>query len=280
MPLSIPGLWVVATPLGNPGDMSARGKEVLEGADAILAEDTRRAGLLCQRLGISHAGLESFHEHNEARKLPHVLERLRQGARLALMTDAGTPLIADPGYQLVRACRAEDIPVTPVPGPSAVVTALMASGLPPYPYAFLGFPPRKSGERKALFVSYEHLRCTLVFFERKDRVWPALHDAHEVLGARECCVARELTKPHEEFILGRLDALGEIERELKGEATVLVGPSERESVDERASEEADVRAMLEEELEHGGSPKDVARRVKARCRGWSVKAVYALMQEK
>lgn len=277
MPSSLPGLWVVATPLGNPGDMSPRGRETLESADLVLAEDTRRAGLLCQRLGIACAKLQSFHEHNEEHKLLGVLEQLRQGRRLALMTDAGTPLMADPGYLLVRACRQEGIPVTPVPGASAAVTALMASGLPPYPYAFLGFPPRKSGERRSLFAAFAALRCTLVLFERKDRVWSMLEDAYAELGARECCIARELTKTHEEFILGRLDGLQEMQQELLGEVTVCIGPPAREQAG--VSSEDEVFALLAEEQAAGGSPKDIARRVKQRCQGWSVKAVYALMQQ-
>lgn len=274
MPSSLPGLNVVATPLGNPGDMSPRAREVLEQADLVLAEDTRRAGLLCQRLGISVNRFASFHEHNEGRKLPTALDELRNGAMLALMTDAGTPLVADPGYQLVRACREENIPVTPVPGPSAAVTALMACGLPPYPYSFLGFLPRKSGERRSLFAAYASLRSTLVFFERKDRVWDALKDAHAELGPCECCIARELTKTHEQFILGRLDDLEAIRQELLGEVTVCIGPSLQETV----SSEEQIQLLLEEERQQGGSPKEVARRVKERCQGWSVKQIYALMQ--
>lgn len=274
MSSSTSGLWVVATPLGNPGDMSPRGREALELADVLLSEDTRRTGLLCQRLGIAPRKLVSLHEHNEAQKLPPLLEQLRAGVRMALVTDAGTPLLADPGYLLVRACRAEGLPVTPVPGPCAVTTALMAAGLPPYPYTFLGFLPRKSGERKALLTPFATLGQTLVFFERKDRVWESLADALEVLGPREFCIARELTKTHEEFILGRLERWQEQERELLGEVTVLLGPPEPGLRDSAAT----LRDLIAEESPQGGSPKDVARRVKARCSGWSVKEIYALMQ--
>ena len=226
MPLPVPGLFVVATPLGNLGDMSPRGRETLESADLLLTEDTRRSGLLLQRLGVNAPPMRSFFEHNEEHKLESVLELLREGRKVALITDAGTPLLADPGYLLVRACRREDIPVTPVPGPNAVTTALMASGLPPYPYVFLGFLPRKSGERRSLFSQYADLRCTLVFYERKDRVFGTLEDACHELGAREVCIARELTKAHEEFILGRLETWKDMERELLGEVTVCIGPPE------------------------------------------------------
>lgn len=274
MPSTLPGLWVVATPLGNPGDMTPRAKEALEQADLVLAEDTRRAGLLCSRLGISVSRLQSFHEHNEEKKLPQVLEQLGQGVRIAIMTDAGTPLVADPGYHLVRACRAAGLPVTPLPGASAVTTALMAAGIPPYPYTFLGFPPRKGGERRALFAQYAGIGCTLVFYERKDRVWQALDDAWEVLGSREFCIARELTKTHEEFILGRLEERKELERELLGEVTVLLGPPDKSGADTQEN----VLRILQEEQEIGGAPKEIAKRVKERVQGWSVKQIYALQQ--
>ncbi len=276
MPLTVPGLFVVATPLGNLGDLSTRAREVLESADLLLSEDTRRAGLLMQRLGLRPPPMRSFFEHNEEHRLEPVLELLRQGKRIALITDAGTPLLADPGYLLVRACRGEGLPVTPVPGPCAVTTALMACGLPPYPYTFLGFLPRKSGERRALFAQYARLRCTLVFFERKDRVFPALEDAYRELGPREFCIARELTKAHEEFILGRLDALHETRQELLGEITLCIAPPERGEADGTSREM--LFELIREEQERGGSPKEVARRVKERAEGVGVKQIYALMQ--
>ena len=136
-------LWIVATPLGNPGDLSPRARDVLAGADLILAEDTRRAGLLCSQCNIPARRFLSFHDHNESERQEEVLRLLRQGQNLALVSDAGTPLLADPGYRLVRACRAEGLPVSPVPGPSAPVTALSAAGIPPLPYTFLGGPPEQ-----------------------------------------------------------------------------------------------------------------------------------------
>ena len=148
-------LWIVATPLGNPGDLSPRAREVLETADGILAEDTRRAGLLLSRCGLNvTTPFTSFHDHNEEARLPQVLELLQAGKTLALVSDAGTPLLSDPGYRLVRACRKAGIRVSPVPGPSAPVAALSASGLPPQPFVFLGFLPRKKAEQEAALRPY------------------------------------------------------------------------------------------------------------------------------
>lgn len=277
MPSTSPKLWVVATPLGNPGDLSARGREILSTADLILAEDTRRAGLLLQRLGIERRGggrFLSLFEHNEAGRAFQVVDALRSGAMVALISDAGAPLVADPGYLLVKACRQAGFEVSPAPGPCAVTAALMACGLPPYPYLFLGFLPRKPGDVRKTFEKLAALEATLVFFERKDRVWRTLELAHAALGPREFCLARELTKVHEEFIFGRLEQLGEAIVELKGEITVVIGPP-------GASPTTDpdgLDALIREESDRGGSAKDIARRVKDRANGWSVKDIYERIQ--
>lgn len=264
-----PRLFVVATPLGNLGDIAPRAKEVLASADLVLAEDTRRAGLLFQHLGLASPAFLSLHEHNEIARIPEVLSHLEEGATIALVSDAGTPLIADPGYRLVRACREAGYQVSPVPGPSAVAAALSASGLPPYPYIFLGFLPRSSGERRRTLEPYAGLKATLVFFERLSRLPATLEDAQAILGEREACVARELTKLHEEFILFRLGDWSDPEGTLKGEATVLIGPPE---VREASAKEVD--GIIEEERALGGGTKEVARRVHARVEGWTVKEIY------
>ena len=226
MSLTSPKLWVVATPLGNPGDLSPRAREVLEGADMVLAEDTRRAGLLCQRCGVKAKRFMSFHDHNEESKLDEVLGLLNGGRTLALISDAGLPLVADPGYRLVRACRAAGIPVSVVPGPSAPVTALAGSGIAPQPFAFLGFLPRSRSDQEKTLAPFANLALTLIFFERKDRLSETLSVAHAVLGPRELCIARELTKTHEEYLLGRLEDGVPAGVELLGEITVVVGPAE------------------------------------------------------
>lgn len=265
-------LWVVATPLGNPGDLSPRAREVLEGADTILAEDTRRTGDLFKRCGLTPRRLSSFHDHNEVLRLEEVLNLIRTGQHVALVSDAGMPVIADPGYRLVRACRQEGIPVSVIPGPSAPLTALAGSGIPPLPFTFLGFLPRGRAEQEKLFAPFANLRLTLIFFERKDRLAETLHTARAVLGPRELCVARELTKTHEEYVIGRLEE-DLPKREWLGELTVILGPAE---VTETTSQER-LAAVIAEERLRGSNPRDVARRVQARVHGWTVKAIYAMM---
>ncbi len=271
MPLTSPRLWVVATPLGNPGDLSPRAKDILERADLILAEDTRRAGLFLQRHGIqARGGMRSFFEHNERERIPAALKVLEQGRDIALISDAGTPVIGDPGYRLVRACRDAGFPVSPVPGPCAPVAALCASGLPPCPFTFLGFLPRQVGDKKRLFTSWARVSTTLVFFERNSRLGDSLKAAAEVLGARELCLARELTKEHEEFILGWLETHRELAWDPRGEMTVIIGPPGQGG----KTLAGDVDLMLQEER-HAGPPRDVAARVAARAVGWSSRELYA-----
>lgn len=274
MPLISPNLWVVATPLGNPGDLSPRAREVLEAADLVLAEDTRRAGTLFKMTGVTVKKLVSFHDHNEEAKSPSLVEAMQQGQVLALVSDAGMPLFSDPGYRLVRLARQEGLSVSVVPGPSAPLTALAASGIAPQPFTFMGFPPRKKSDQEKFFGEFRSVQTTLVFFERKNRLAETLAVAFGVLGPRELCVARELTKTHEEFILTRLEAHASVPDDLLGEITVVVGPPE--SVD-KPDDEA-VLDLIREESAAGGKPRDIARRVKDRVQGWSVGEVYQLMQ--
>lgn len=273
MPSNSPTLWVVATPLGNLGDISERARDVLAKADLILAEDTRRTGMLMQKLGIKSNGFISLHEHNEESRINKVISMLENGESLAVVSDAGTPLMSDPGYRVVRECRKKGFKVVPIPGPSAPVTALSASGLPPYPNTFLGFLPRKASHVKKLLKVHGATGATIVFFERKSRLQETLENAYEALGSREFAICRELTKEYEEFIFGTLGELDGMDLELRGEITVVVGPPEKPS---EASEE-DIIELIEEEREQGGKPKEVARRVAARVQGWTAKAVYEKM---
>ncbi|MDL2210508.1 16S rRNA (cytidine(1402)-2'-O)-methyltransferase [Desulfovibrio sp. OttesenSCG-928-O18] len=273
-------LWIVATPLGNPGDLSPRANALLGTVDVILAEDTRRSGLLLATCGINAKRFVSLHDHNEKSRLPAILEELKAGAEAALVSDAGTPLISDPGYQLVKACREAGIPVSPVPGPSAPMAALSASGIAPLPFAFLGFPPRGKGDIRNFFKPYAALSVTLVFFERKDRLAATLDVAQEILGKREGCIAREMTKTYEEFIPFRLDEKTKqlfAERELLGEITVVLGPP-LESI---VTDEADVLEVVRQKKDTcpDAKPREIAKQVQPEVSGWSVGDIYALLQK-
>lgn len=224
-------LYLVSTPIGNLEDLTPRAQRVLTEVDLVACEDTRRTGLLLSRLGISNR-LLSFHEHNESRRVAGLIADLEAGRNVALVSDAGTPLLSDPGYPLVRAAAARDIPIVPVPGAAAPLAALLASGLPPYPFTFAGFPPPKSARRKRFFAQFAALGHTLIFFESPHRLIRSLADARQALGDRSSAVARELTKLHEEILRG---SLSELEQELasrpslKGEFVVVIGAPAKEA---------------------------------------------------
>jgi 16S rRNA (cytidine1402-2'-O)-methyltransferase len=222
-------LIVIATPIGNLEDLSPRARQGFEEADLVLCEDTRRTGRLLSGLGLDKR-LLSVHEHNEQGRVAGLVEMLQQGATLALASDAGTPLISDPGYLLVRAAVAAGVGVEHRPGPSAVLSALVLSGLPPYPFTFAGFPPRKRGRRRRFYRSLAGLDHTLVLFESPHRLLASLDDAMAEFGRRPAAITRELTKLHEEVLHGRLGELRETlaaRPALKGEFTLVVGPAER-----------------------------------------------------
>ncbi len=241
-----PGLHLVATPIGNLGDITLRALWVLRGADRILCEDTRVTARLLGHFGIDKP-LDPYHDHNADRVRPSVLEALRRGETLALVSDAGTPLVSDPGFKLVRAALAEGIPVTAAPGPSAALTALILSGLPPDKFLFAGFlPPRAAARRRAL-TQWAALDATLIFFEGPSRLAAALADMVEILGAREAAIARELTKRHEETRRAPLDALARHYREAgppRGEAVIVVGPPAAAPVAVEDDIEARLRGLL------------------------------------
>jgi len=287
-----PGLYVVPTPIGNAGDLSPRAADVLCRADVVLAEDTRRAGLFFHRQGLvrqaGHSGFFSLHEHNEDGRIPQVMEMILQGQAVALISDAGTPVLSDPGYRLVRACRRGGLFVTSLPGPFAPAVALSACGLPPAPMTFLGFLPRQKGQAQKLLARHAATGASLIFFERKDRLAATLALAGGVLGDREFAICRELTKQYEEFILGRLGALAAVDLDVLGEVTVVIGPealgggilpgAEGGAVDS----EALLETALAEERARGGRPREVARRVVERVAahmpGLGVKDVYELLK--
>jgi 16S rRNA (cytidine1402-2'-O)-methyltransferase len=266
------GLVLVSTPIGNLGDMPPRGREALAAADVVLCEDTRHTARLLTALGIS-ARTQPLHEHNEDARIPALLNAMRAGCRVALVSDAGTPLLSDPGYRLVRAAIRVGVPVTGVPGPNAALTALTLSGLPPTPFLFLGFPPTRPLARRAAFgelraAERAGLSATLVWHEAPHRLAAALADMRAAFGMRPAAVARELTKQFEEVRRGMLPDLaahfaGEPPR---GEITVLIGPPEEED-----PEELDTR-LLAALAKH--SVKDSAALV-ATATGLPRKLVYA-----
>lgn len=220
-------LYLIATPIGNLGDLTQRAVETLKELDVILCEDTRRTGLLLHHLGI-HKRMVSFHEHSEDRKLPLVLQWLRDGQKVGLASDAGTPLISDPGFKLVREAATEHIPVIALPGPSSVLVALVQSGLPPYPFTFLGYSPKTSGKRQKFYEQYKELDHTAVLFATPHALINQLKELWDAWGDRPCCVCRELTKLHEENFRGTLsEALAHFKAKpsIKGELVIVVGRS-------------------------------------------------------
>lgn len=219
-------LVMVATPIGNLDDLSPRARAAFEGADLVACEDTRHTGLLLSRLGIKRP-LLSLHEHNERQRVPRVMEALERGETVAVASDAGTPLVSDPGFVLVREAVARGVRVEAIPGPSAVLAALVVSGLPPHPFTFCGFPPPKRGKRRTFYGRFAELDHTLVVFESPHRLAASLADAEEVLGGdRPAILARELTKLYEEVERGTLSELRESVGEratLKGEVVMVIG---------------------------------------------------------
>jgi len=220
-------LILIATPIGNLGDVSARAREALAEADVVACEDTRRTAKLLAHLGLEKP-LEIYADHNEAAAAAKIAKRLSRGETIALVTDGGAPLLADPGYVIVQKALAGGAEVDFIPGPSAVHAALALSGLPPYPYAFLGYMPRGRAERQAFLARYAALPATAVLFVAPHRIAAELEAVREVWGERPAGLARELTKVHQEVLRGTLGTLTEAARgrKLKGEMTLVVGRGE------------------------------------------------------
>jgi 16S rRNA (cytidine1402-2'-O)-methyltransferase len=255
-------LFVVATPIGNLEDLSFRAVRVLGEVEIIAAEDTRATRHLLDRHGVAGPRLVSFFEGNEAARTAEIVDALRGGARVALVTEAGTPGVSDPGQRLVAAALAAGARVEVVPGPTAAIAALVLSGLPSDRFLFLGFPPREAGARRELFGGLRGERATLIFYEAPPRVGATLADLAAALGAeRPACLARELTKVHEEAVRGTLAALAAryAEEPPRGECTLVVaGASAAEA---EAAAHVDVEAEVRALLAQGLGPKDVAARV-------------------
>jgi 16S rRNA (cytidine1402-2'-O)-methyltransferase len=219
-------LLIVGTPIGNLSDFPPRAVEALKSADVILCEDTRHTRKLLTHFAIG-TPTESYHEHNEDEKAPRLIERMERGGTLALVSDAGMPVISDPGYRIVRLARESGIAVEVIPGPFAGVLALAASGVAPLPFTFLGFTPHREGQRRDFYRQAAALRHTVILYESPERLLRSLHDARESFGGdAEVAVARELTKMHEEIIRGTIDSVLEAltaRDGIKGEITIVLG---------------------------------------------------------
>ena len=259
-----PGLYLVATPIGNLGDITLRALSVLARADLVAAEDTRHSKKLLSHFGIK-SELTPYHDHNAARERPRLLARMRAGFSVALISDAGTPLISDPGYKLVCEALEADLLVTSIPGASAATAALSSAGLPTDTFLFAGFLPPKSGARRSRLDDLKRVPATLIFFETGSRIAQALADMAAIFGMREAVVAKELTKLHEAHFRGRLpDLVAEMEGagEERGEFVLLVAPPDPE---ESHVEDAAIMEDLERALA-GETFRDAVRSVAERLK--------------
>ena len=268
-------LYIVPTPIGNLEDITLRALRVLKEVDLIAAEDTRHTRHLLTHYGITTA-LTSYHEHNERKKSLSLVERMQKGANIALVSDAGTPAISDPGFRLVVEAIGAQIQVVPLPGASALATVLSAGGLPTDRIAFEGFLPAKKQERRAKLGALRGQSATLVFYEAPHRLKETLNDMLEIFGDRDIVIAREVTKVHEEFLRGSVrDLISRLaERELRGEITILV----RGSLAEPAVSESVINTEIRRLKNQGMRVKEIAEVLGERF-GYSKREIYRLTLE-
>jgi 16S rRNA (cytidine1402-2'-O)-methyltransferase len=255
-------LYLVATPIGNLADITQRALQILNDVDLIACEDTRHTHKLLNHYGLSTKTI-SYHEHNEQKRATELIDRLKQGTNIAVVSDAGTPSISDPGFRLVRAAIENDITIVPIPGPSALITALIAAGLPTDEFFFAGFLPARANARRTRLSELQSVPGTLIFYEAPHRLAQTLKDAYEILGEREAVVARELTKLHEEIRRGRLSELTTDYTEktdARGEIVVLI---DRNVIGAAATETVSVATLVnqyeQDGLDHRAALKKAAR---------------------
>jgi len=272
-------LYLIATPIGNLEDITLRALRILKEVDLIACEDTRHTAKLLTRYSIG-TPRESYHKFNEESRAPRLIQLLREGKNIALVSDSGTPLVSDPGYEIVSACRREGIPVVPIPGPSAAIAALIGSGLPADSFCFAGFLPARSALRKRRLEELAGVPATLIFFEAPHRILASLEDMIAVFGQRRASMARELTKIHEEFLYGTLAELLDLLRSrlsIQGEITLVVEHGEAAPVSESYPES--IKEHLESVIEKTGLSRNEALKIVARQRGISRKQAYNQLNE-
>jgi 16S rRNA (cytidine1402-2'-O)-methyltransferase len=275
---SIGCLYLVGTPIGNLEDITLRALRILREADQIACEDTRHTQKLLNHYEIAKP-LVSYHEHNEMTRAPELLIALEQGAKIALVSDAGMPLVSDPGYRLVSLCLRHHVPVVPIPGPSALLAALSASGLPNEEFLFVGFLPNRTGERRR---ALERLRIedrTIILYEAPHRVEECIAEAQEILGDRPACLAREVTKLHEEFRRGKLSALAAslVERPARGEITLLIGAADPGEQSVHGDSAQSLSDRVEELIHQAKLDRKDALKLAAKERGLTRRAAYDQM---
>jgi 16S rRNA (cytidine1402-2'-O)-methyltransferase len=272
-------LYVVGTPIGNLEDITLRAIRILKEVDLIACEDTRRTQKLLNAYKIRTRTI-SYHEHNEMTRAPELVILMEEGSSIGLVTDAGMPVVSDPGFRLVHLAVRHGIPVIPVPGASAFVAALAASGMPVDKFRFLGFLPSRKGERRGALEELKDATKTLVFYEAPHRLLEMLKDAHEILGDREIVVAREVTKVHEEFLRGTISSTREYlkKRPVKGEITLLIGLSSSPDAAEGAAHPASIRSEIDKVMAERGLDEKGALKVVARARGVPRSEAYRQLQ--
>ncbi len=274
-----PGLYLVGTPIGNLDDITLRALRVLKEADLIACEDTRQTQKLLNHYGISTRTI-SYHEHNEMTRAPELVLDLERGARVALVTDAGMPGISDPGFRLISLAVRHHVPVVPIPGASAFLAALVASGLPADSFRFSGFLPAKRGQRRQVLESIKDSPRTQVFYEAPHRVKETIEDVVEVLGGnRHIVIAREVTKIHEEFLRGRASEVLQIlnaRPEVKGEITLLIGKAEE--TEQKATERVTVRERIQRIMSEERTDEKAALKKVAKEMGISKSEAYRELQ--
>lgn len=253
-------LYLVPTPIGNLEDITIRAKKMLTAADYIAAEDTRTSGILLEKIGV-HNQMISFHKYNSKQRAPELIQLMQKGAVIAEISDAGMPVISDPGYILVQECIKNNIPVVPLPGPSAFATALIASGFDAQPFTYYGFLPRKKNEQKVYFEQMNMAKATSIFYEAPHRLVKTLKNMREVLSEnRQIVAARELTKIHEEFIRGTVAELNHYfnENAPRGEFVILVSPNTQPP---KRLSEAKLIELVDNLVDQGKSKKDAIKAI-------------------